>query len=256
MTKQLKGKVAVITGGAGEIGIAMAKTFIGQGAKVVIVDLDAKALKRAVKKIQGGKALSSVSADVTKAKDARKYIKHAVDAFGGVDVLCANAGIEGAVKPLTQLRLSELDEVLNVNVKGVFLTLKYGIPELLKRSGGSVIITSSVAGLQGSPGMTAYTTSKHAIIGMMRTAAQEFGPKGVRVNTINPGPVDSRMMRSIEEQAGGEDAEDVKEQYKAQIPLGRYAQEQDVANLALFLASDASSYCSGFTYAVDGGLTS
>lgn len=256
MAKQLKGKVAVITGGAGEIGVAMAKTFIKEGAKVVIVDLEKEALKRAKDHIQGGDALSTIVADVTKSSDAKKYIKHAVDAFGGVDILCANAGIEGEVKPLIELKVEELEQVLDVNVKGVFLTLKHGIPQLIKRGGGSVVITSSVAGLQGSQGLTAYTTSKHAVIGMMRTAAQEYGAKGVRVNTINPGPVDSRMMRSIEEQAGGDQAKDVQEQYEAQIPLGRYAQEQDVANIALFLASDQSSYCSGGTYTVDGGLTS
>jgi len=168
----------------------------------------------------------------------------------------ANGGSEGTVKPISETSVEEFQRVQDVNVRGVFLTLRSGATRLAKSGGGSVIITSSVAGLQGSPGMAPYCTSKHAVIGLMRTAAQEFGPQGVRVNTINPGPVDNRMMRSIERQSDPEHAEQVKEGFEQQIPMQRYATEADVAHMAVFLASDESTFCNGFTYAVDGGLTS
>jgi NAD(P)-dependent dehydrogenase (short-subunit alcohol dehydrogenase family) len=151
------------------------------------------------------------------------------------------------------------DQVMAVNVRGVWLGLKYVIPAMRERGGGSIVITSSTAGIGGTAGMSAYTTSKHAVIGMMRTAAIECAPLGIRVNTVNPAPIETRMMRSLEEMrvAAADDSEvtveRTKKAYSARIPLQRYGDPEEVAKLMLFLASEDSSYCTGGVYMVDGG---
>ena len=167
----------------------------------------------------------------------------------------ANAGIEGVVKPLTEYPEEVYDKVLSVNVKGVWNTLRFTFPELEKSGGGSVIITSSVAGLRGTPNVMAYVTSKHAVTGSMKVAALEGAPKGIRVNSIHPSPVDNRMMRSLEEGFAPGEGEVAKEHFEQTIPLGRYANNDEIAKLALFLASDDSSFITGAQYPIDGGMT-
>lgn len=253
---RLEDKVAIITGGAGDIGVAMARAFTQEGAKVMLTDVDEEELHKAQAKLGDGDYVAIQAGDISEPDDVAAIVAATEEAFGGFDIVCANAGIEGDIKPMHELSVEEFEAVQKVNVRGVFLTLKHTIPKLAANGGGSVIITSSVAGLQGSPGLSAYCASKHAIVGLMKTAAQEYGSEGVRVNTINPGPVDGRMMRSIEDQMEPGQGDAVKDQYLEMIPLGRYAREDDVANLALFLASDESSFCNGFTYATDGGIMS
>ncbi|MBE2249536.1 MAG: SDR family oxidoreductase [Myxococcus sp.] len=252
---ELQNKVAVVTGGAGGIGLATVKKFHEAGAKVLLVDLKQEAVDAAVKQLN----LTNVkgfAADVSKAADAKAYVKAAVDAFGGLDVVFANAGIEGAVKPIVEYPEEVFDRVLAVNLKGVYLAMREAIPELLKRGGGSIVATASVAGIVGSPGLSAYVASKHAVTGLVKTVANEFGAKGIRVNAIAPGPVDNRMMRSLENQLAPGQGEVVKAGFIGQVPLGRYATNEDVADLALFLAGPRSAYCSGSVFPVDGGFTS
>ena len=195
------------------------------------------------------------AADVTQPDHTQRYIQAAVEQFGGVDILLANAGIEGEVQPITDYAIDTFDQVMAVNVRGVWLGLKYAAPEIARRGGGSIVITSSVAGVRGAAGVSAYIASKHAVVGLMRTAALEMAAKKIRVNTVNPAPVDTRMMRSLEEGFQPDDPGQAKEMMSAMVPLQRYADPVEVARIMLFLASDESSYCSGGVYMVDGGMT-
>lgn len=249
---RMQDKVAVVTGGTGGIGLATAKAFIAQGAKVVLVDLDEEALAAAAQSL--GDACVGLAGDVGLASTAEAYVAKAVDTFGKLDVLFANAGIEGTVAPLHLQDEADVDRVFSVNIKGVWLGIKHAAPTMIAGGGGSIVITSSVAGLIGSPGLGPYIASKHAVMGLMKTAAVELSPQGIRVNTVNPGPVDNRMMRSIEEQAAPGHAEDVKAGFAAQVPLGRYATNEEIAACALFLASDESSVVTGTSLVADGGF--
>ena len=255
---RLDGKTALITGAAGGIGQAAAKLFAEEGARVVLVDLDEGALQDLVRFI-GEERSSSVVADVTQPDQARNYVQAAVERWGGIDILLANAGIEGVIAPIPDYPIDTFDQVMAVNVRGVWLGIKYVVPVMQQRGGGSIVITSSTAGVSGTADMSAYTVSKHAVIGLMRTAEMEGAPFGIRVNTVNPAPIETRMMRSIEELrvAALDDSEITVEQMKrsaaARIPLQRYGNPEEVARLMLFLASEESSFCTGGVYMVDGG---
>ncbi len=255
---RLEGKVAVITGATGGIGSAAARLFADEGARVALVDLDEAALRETAQSIGEDKASYTV-ADVTQPDQTRAYINEAVERWGGIDILLANAGIEGVLSLITDYPIDVFDRVMAVNVRGVWLGIKYAIPAMRERGGGSIVITSSTAGIGGSPEMSAYNTSKHAVIGLMRTAALEFAPDGIRVNTVNPAPIETRMMRSIEEMRV--DAMDdskvtvdvIKQAAADRLPLQRYGEPEEVARLMLFLSSDDSSFCTGGVYMVDGG---
>lgn len=258
--KRLIGKVAVITGGAGGIGQAAAKLFTAEGAHIVLVDLYEAALQSAVQAI-GNDMVSYVVADTTQPEQVQHYVTKAIERFGGIDIFLANAGIEGARHPISDCPVDIFDQVLAVNVRGVWLGLKSVIPVMRDRGGGSIIITSSTSGIQGAVGASAYVTSKHAVIGLMRTAALECAPLGIRVNTVNPAAIETRMMRSLEEMhvsAAGNvslTVEQTKQVIAARIPLQRYGNPEEVGKLMLFLASDESSFCTGGVYMVDGGMS-
>jgi len=255
MEKRMDGKVAVITGGAGGIGLETANKFLEEGAEgVLLVDLNEGQLKDAAKSLESDN-VKYFRADVSSSDDVKAYTDKAIQEFGKIDVLFLNAGIEGVVKPLTEYPEEMYDKVLAVNVKGVWLGLKHAFPHMKENGGGSIIITSSVAGLQGTPNVMAYVTSKHAVIGSMRVAALEGAEHNIRVNSIHPSPVDNRMMRSLEEGFSPGAAEEAKKGFEQTIPLKRYADNGDIASLALFLASDESSFITGSTYSVDGGMT-
>ncbi len=255
---RLEGKVAVITGAAGGIGQAAARLFAEEGAKVALVDLDEAALQEVVRAIGEDRASYTV-ADVIQPDQSQAYVNAAVNRWGGIDVLLANAGIEGTLSAIPDYPIDVFDRVMAVNVRGVWLAIKYAVPAMRERGGGSIVITSSTAGISGTPEMSAYTTSKHAVIGMMRTAAMEGASLGIRVNTVNPAPTETRMMRSIEEMrvAGSDDStitvDTARESFAERIPLRRYGNPEEVARLMLFLASDDSSFCTGGVYMVDGG---
>ncbi len=249
---RLKGKTALITGAAGGIGLATAKLFLQEGANVFITDINGDGIKKALSEINSSNA-DGMAADVSKDADNKASVEACVAKFGGLDIFFANAGVEGKVQPLDQLEEKDFDFLMAVNAKGVWLGIKHAFNAM--KNGGSVVVNSSVAGLRGTANMMAYTASKHAVNGVMKVAALEGAPRGIRVNTLNPSPVDNRMMRSLEEGfqpgAGGE----MKKAFEQMIPLKRYATNEEVAKLALFLASDDSSYTTGAIYTIDGGMT-
>lgn len=249
---KLANKVAVITGGSGAIGATTAQLFLNEGAKVVLVDINEEALHKVASELDN-QNVSYIAADVTKATDVQKYVRHTVDTFGKIDVFFNNAGIEGVVKPIAEYPEEVFDKLIAVNVKGVWLGIKYVLPEM--NDGGSIINTSSVAGLVGSPNVSAYVTSKHAVIGITRTVANEAAPRGIRVNSIHPSPVDNRMMRSLEEGFAPGAAEAAKKGFEEAIPLKRYATNEDIANGVLFLASNESKFITGTKLVIDGGMT-
>lgn len=251
---QLEGKVAIITGGSGGIGSTAGEMFAEEGAKVLLVDIREDDLQKTVDTL-GNENISFFAADVTDPEQVEAAVKTAVERYGGVDIFAANAGVEGVVRPITDYPLDVYERVMSVNVKGPFLCLKYAFPEMAKRGGGSFIITSSVAGLEGTPGVSAYTTSKHALTGLMRSAALEGAESKIRVNTVNPSPVDNRMMRSLEEGFAPGGGEGMKKEFEKSIPLGRYATNEEVAELMLFLASDESEFITGAVHPIDGGMT-
>ncbi len=250
--KLLENKVAIITGGAGSIGKTTAKLFLEEGAKVWLVDMNEEALKKTVDEL-GGKNVKYTAADVTNAADVQRYVNDAVKSFGKIDVFFNNAGIEGVVKPIEDYPEEIFDKVIAVNVKGVWLGAKYVLPQM--NDGGSMILTSSVAGINGSPNVSAYITSKHAVVGIMRATAVEAASRKIRVNSVHPSPVDNRMMRSLEEGFAPGQAEAAKKELEKSIPLGRYAKPEEIGKLVLWLASDDSAFITGTTQVIDGGLS-
>ncbi len=249
---KLDGKVAIVTGGSGGIGLATAKLFLQEGASVMIADVDEAGLKAAKDAIDSSRLEAKV-VDVSVPADAKALVTATVERFGGVDVYIANAGIEGKVLPITAYPVEELDRVLAVNVRGAFLAIQTAAPLMAERGGGSIVVTSSVAGLIGAAGLAPYCASKHAVIGLVKSAAAELASAKIRVNTLNPGPIDNRMMSSIEEQASPEEPGAVHAMFESRVPLGRYGTNEEMAKMALFLACDDSSYCTGASFVGDGG---
>ncbi len=249
--ERLKGKVAIITGGAGGIGMATANLFLKEGAKVVIVDLDKEALEKATFAL-AHENISYCVADVSKAEDNEKFVKNTLKVHGKIDIFFANAGIEGTSKPISEYPEAMFDKVIAVNLKGVWLGCHYVIPKM--EVGGSVMITSSVAGLKGFAGLGAYVATKHAVIGIMRVAALENAERKIRVNTIHPGPVNNDMMRRIEKDISPENPNEVMKGFEATVPFGRYVESDEIADMALFLASEDSKFITGCIHVVDGGM--
>ena len=252
--KRLQDKVAVITGGAGGIGQETAAHFLAEGASVVLVDVDQARLDATAKALGGGERVLTAKADVSNETDVKRYVETSLDRFGRIDVFFNNAGIEGAVAPLEQQDIALFDKVIAINVRGAYLGLKHVLPHMYKAGAGSVINTSSVAGLNGSAGVLPYVTSKHALTGMTKVAAIEAASRNVRVNSVHPSPVNTRMMRSLEAGFGPDDAEAAKATMEKAIPLGRYGEPGDIAKLVVFLASDESRFITGAQYRIDGGM--
>ena len=250
---RLKDKTAVITGGSGGIGRAAGKLFAAEGASVLLVDLDEAALAGAVAEI-GSNRVSAVAGDVTRAGDVERYSQVAAERYGGIDIALLNAGIEGKVLPMVDYPDELFDRLMAVNVRGVWLGLKAAIGAMRKRSGGSIVVTSSVAGLRGAPNLAPYVASKHAVIGLVRSAALEEARHNIRVNAINPAPIDTRMIHALEEGIRPADPTGVRKSMEASLPMKRYGRPEEVAKLMLFLASEDSSYCTGGSYLVDGGV--
>ncbi len=247
----LEGKVIVLTGGAGGIGESTARLIHGQGGKVVITDRESGPVEAIAKSL--GEGALGLAVDVTRREDNQRMVEAAMDQFGRVDGAFLNAGIEGDVGPFDSRSDEAWEKVFAVNVHGVRLGVEAALPALRQSGSGSIVITSSVAGLRGASGLTPYVSSKHAVVGMMRCLAAELGPEGIRVNTLNPGPVDNRMMRSIEDQANPGHGDEVKAMFTGRIPLGRYVTNEECARMAAFLLSDQSTGSTGNTYLVDGG---
>lgn len=248
----LDGKVCIVTGGAGSIGLASARRFIEEGARVMLVDRREPALREALREL-GEEHCACTIADVGVAADARHYIEQTLRRWGHIDVLFSNAGNGGVIAPLADYPEDAFDEAWRVHVKGAFLACKYGIARM--SDGGSVIITCSVAGLRGDPGVYGYITAKHAQIGLMRCAAKEAAARRIRVNTIHPGPTDNAFQAGIEAQLGHVLGRDAGRFFDELIPLRRHGRPEETAAVALFLASDQSSFVTGAMLVVDGGMS-
>src|SRR5689334_23541242 len=253
---QFNGRVALITGASNGIGRAAALAFAARGARVMAVDKDAAGAERTAGTIQqqGGQARFCV-ADVTKSADVQAYVRAALDAFGSIDCFFNNAGIEGKVVPIAEYEEAVFDQVIGVNVKGVFLGLRHVLPVMIAQKSGAVVNTASVAGLVATPGMSAYVASKHAVLGLTKAAAGEVARLGVRVNAVCPGPIDTRMIHSLESQLNPGNPASVGDRYRSSLPLGRYGTAEEVANVVLFLCSDLAGNITGAHYVVDGGRT-
>lgn len=255
MTKSLTGKVALITGAAGALGLAAARLMAERGALIAATDLPGTDFAPLRAAIPDSARLLVVEADVTDEASFAACVAATVAGFGRIDIFFNNAGIEGPVAPIPDLPLAAFRRVMEVNVIGIFLGMKLVIPVMVQSGGGSIINSSSVAGLIGSPGLAAYVASKHAVLGLTRAAAVEWGAAGIRVNCINPGPIESRMMTSIEEGASPGAAAAVHDAFAATIPMKRYGTPAEVAGLVAFLASDDAGYVNGAACLVDGGMT-
>ena len=244
----------IVTGAAGGIGRAAVERFLGEGARVVAVDLAGPSFD-ALRQV-GGDSLHPVVADVSRGEEVHRAVAEGAERFGGIDALFNNAGIEGAVAPLDQYPDDVFDRVLAVNVRGVFLGMKHVVPELRRRGGGAIVNTSSVAGLIGEPSIPAYVASKHAVLGLTRSAAIAFGPDNIRVNAVCPAPIETRIMRSLESGLAPDDPQSVRKMLEERIPQGRYGTPEEVAAVVAFLCSDDARYVNGGIYTVDGGMTS
>ncbi len=238
MDLELSGKVCLITGGAGSLGIASAKALTEEGARIVLVDRDGDALSRALESLGLQEdRLITIKADVALAHDAHRYVQAAVDHFGKIDVLFSNAGNFGTVAPIENYPTEVFDDVPHM------------------KRGGSVIITSSVAGMRGDPGVYGYITAKHALTGLMRVLAKDLAPRGIRVNTINPGPISNGFQQKVEDDLGQIIGRDATEFFDSIIPFGRHASPEEVARTVVYLASSQSSFTTGAVISVDGGMS-
>jgi NAD(P)-dependent dehydrogenase (short-subunit alcohol dehydrogenase family) len=249
----LDGRVCVITGGAGSVGLASALLFLREGARVTLVDNNQESLDRATKTLNANADfIGTVKADVSSSPETQNYIDQTVARWGKIDVLFSNAGLSGVTKPITEFPEDVFDAVMAVNIRGSFLACKYGLPQM--NDGGSVIITSSIMGVTASPNACAYVTSKHALIGLMRTVAKEVAPRRIRVNVLAPGPIDNSFQTEIEKRISALTGQDGTAMINARIPLGRHAKAEEIARSVLFLASDQSSFSTGSVYMADGGM--
>jgi len=244
---RLDGKVAIITGAGMGMGQAGALLFAKEGAKVVVVDWNAEAGEETVKMIKnaGGEAIF-VKADVSKAKDVENMVRTTVDTYGKLDIIYNNAAILGKAAPTEKTSEEDWDRIMSINLKGVWLGMRYAIPEMLKNGGGSIINTASQCGDRGTRYLCAYCAAKGGVLALTRVTAMEVATKNIRVNALNPGIIATPMVTasSKEEQAG----------FAAIIPQRRLGKPEEVAYAALFLASDESSHVTGHTLVVDGGI--
>ena len=250
----LTGKRAIVTGAGSGIGRASARRFAEEGARVVAVDVNAEGLAETVTMIvdAGGTALA-VTADVGDEDAVAGFVATCVKEYGGLDVIYANAGISGDGAPLLEQSVELWQEVLRVNLIGPFLCIKHAAPVMLAAGEGSIICTASVAGLRANAGGTPYSASKAGVISLVQTAANTFFASGVRVNAICPGLIQTGITKSTFDRAKSRGTEGKIGQLN---PTRRHGQPEEIANLALFLASDEASYVNGQAFPVDGGLSS
>lgn len=248
------GKVALVTGGGGDIGRAAVLAFASRGAKIVVVDVN-EAAGRASAELaleRGGEA-RFVRADVTRSAEVQSYVQATLDAYGAIDCFFNNAGIEGAIAATQDYDEAMFDQVIAVNLKGMFLGLRHVLPVMLRQGAGAVVNSASITAIFGGPGMPAYVASKHGVLGLTKAAAADVARHGIRVNAVCPGPVETRMMRSLEAQRNPADPEALAAAIRAAIPIGRYTTTDEVANAVLYLCSSLSGGITGTHLMLDGG---
>jgi NAD(P)-dependent dehydrogenase (short-subunit alcohol dehydrogenase family) len=251
VVKEFEKKVALVTGGGSGIGRATAVAFAREGARVVIGDRNVQRGEETVSMIRdAGGTASFKRTDVLVAAEVKALVDDAVTTYGRLDMAFNNAGIEGDVKPLADQTEANFDAVMNVNVKGVWLSMKYEIPRMLKQGGGAIVNCSSVAGVVGFPEIGIYAASKHAVIGLTKTAALEYSPQGIRINAVNPAAIDTEMIDRL---ADGMNTK--KHDLTKFHPIGRLDRVEEVAEAVLWLCSDKASFVTGHSMIIDGGFT-
>lgn len=252
---RLNGKRTLVTGATGGIGEATAKRFLQEGASVTLMGRSEEKLVATHDRLASIGSVHMFVGDAGDEAAVEGAVAATVAVAGGLDVLVANAGTEGILGPVDVQTVENWETVLRTNVIGVWLAMKHGVTAMKKGGGGSIIGISSIAGVIGFPGLTPYVASKHAVYGLVKTAALELGEAGIRVNAIGPGPIDNRMMQSVVEGLMPDDPSGLRTGIEGMIAMKRYGTNEEVANLCLFLASDEASYCTGGMYIVDGGFT-
>lgn len=249
-------KVVLITGATGGIGKATAKAFADEGAKLVLVSRRMEVLKDIARELnlkEGNYLL--ISADVSKEEEVQKYVQMTKDTFGRIDVFFNNAGSVGAVELFADYPSEALESIINLNLKGTFWGLQYVLRVMLEQQSGSVVNMSSVGGLIGGLSHTSgYIATKHAIVGITKSAAAEYAKNGIRINAVCPAQINTDMMRTIESGINPEDSKSAQEILASDIPMGRYGDPSEVANAVLFLASEKASFITGVALPIDGGL--
>jgi len=248
---RLSGKVAIITGGGSGFGEGIAKRFAAEGAAVVLGDLNLAAAERVAGEINktGQKALP-VAADVSQNGQMKTLVEKAVEAFGGLDIMVNNAGMPQRNASLLSTDEATFDKIFAVNVKSIYLSAQHAIPEMRKRGGGCFINIASTAGVRPRPGLVWYNGSKGAVITLTRAMAVELAPEQIRVNALNPVAGLTPMLKEF---MGGEETEEMKAKFVSTIPIGRFSTPADIANAALYLASDEANFITGVCMEVDGG---
>lgn len=252
MAAKLDGKVAIVTGGSSGIGRATAIAFAQEGAKVVVAARrtdEGEETVRLAKEV-GGEALF-LQTDVAKAAEVEALVNKTVETYSRLDYAFNNAGIEGEILPLHEQSVEQFDQLMAINLRGVFLCMKYEIAQMLRQGGGAIVNNSSMVGLVGFPNVSPYIASKHAVMGLTKSAALDYAKLGIRINTVNPGFIATDMIVRLAEGMG--DAQAANQQLTNMVPMGRMGSPEEIASTVLFLCSEAASYITGQSLVVDGG---